>query len=192
MLAVQRIASLRVSRFVTQNLFEQIGRPVDQLGGGASRSWPACEPSRSGMARAHVVGFTTRCPRPGAHRPGRSLLRVDDDGPRHPTDETLVTQRRVRSRLPPPPPSLRLQRLCGRTPRPTQKLPRFRGVLGEGHSRIGTGDGEFQADGGQRAALISVAKFGGSDSPHRECWGFEFHSLRQVESEVAQVPPSSR
>ncbi len=31
-----------------------------------------------------------------------------------------------------PPPSLRLQRLCTRYPRPTQKLPRFRGVLGGG------------------------------------------------------------
>jgi len=36
--------------------------------------------------------------------------------------------------------------------------------LGEGHSRIRTGDGEFRADSGQLVALISVAKFGGSDS----------------------------
>ncbi len=63
-----------------------------------------------------------------------------------------------------PPTSLRLQRLCTRYPRPSQKLPRFRGVLGEGHSRIRTGDSEFRADSGQPVAFISVANFGGSDS----------------------------
>ncbi len=81
-----------------------------------------------------------------------------------------------------PPTSPRLQRLCTRYPRPSQKLPRFRGVLEEGHSRIRTGDGEFRADSGQLVAFISVANFGGSDSlpirPHREYWKFEFHSLR--------------
>ncbi len=76
----------------------------------------------------------------------------------------ISPQRRVRPRLPPPPTSLRLQRLCTRYPRQSQKLPRFRGVLGEGHSRIRTGDGEFRADSGQLVAFISVAKFGGSDS----------------------------
>jgi hypothetical protein len=44
------------------------------------------------------------------------------------------------------------------------KLPRIRGVLGEGHSRIRTGDAEFRTDSGQLVAFISVAKFGGSDS----------------------------
>jgi hypothetical protein len=73
-------------------------------------------------------------------------------------------ERRVRRRLPPPPTSLRLQRPCTRYPRPSQKLPRFRGVLGEAHSRIRTGDGKFRADGGQLVAFISVAKLGGPDS----------------------------
>ena len=36
--------------------------------------------------------------------------------------------------------------------------------MGEGHSRIGTGDGEFRADSGDLVAFVSVAKFGGSDS----------------------------
>ncbi len=81
-----------------------------------------------------------------------------------PVDQGFGLQRRVRSRLPAPPFSPRLQRLCTRYPRPSQKLPRFRGVLGEGHSRIRTGDGKFRADSGQLVAFISVAKFGGSDS----------------------------
>jgi len=52
--------------------------------------------------------------------------------------------------------------------------------LGEGHSRIGTGDGEFLADSGQRVAFVSVAEFGGPDSlPIRTKGNFEFHSLGQ-------------
>jgi hypothetical protein len=81
-----------------------------------------------------------------------------------PVQQGFRAQRRLRLRLPPPPTSLRLQRLFTRHPRPSRKLPRFRGVLGEGHSRIGTGDGEFRADSGQRVAFVSVADFGGPDS----------------------------
>ena len=73
-------------------------------------------------------------------------------------------QRRVRTRLPPPPTSPRLQRLCTRYPRPSQKLPRFRGVLGEGHSRIRTGDCGFRAWKSPQPVFFSVAQLGGSDS----------------------------
>jgi hypothetical protein len=52
-------------------------------------------------------------------------------------------QRPIRSRLVPPPLSLRLQRLRPRYPPPSQKHPCFRGVLGEGHSRFPIGGGAF-------------------------------------------------
>ena len=45
------------------------------------------------------------------------------------------------------------------------ETPALSRVLGEGHSRIGTGDVEFRADRGQLVAFVSVAKFGGPDSP---------------------------
>jgi hypothetical protein len=45
-----------------------------------------------------------------------------------------------------------LRRLRARYPRPSQKLPRSRGVLGEGRSRIRTGDVEFGASSGQLQA----------------------------------------
>ena len=63
-----------------------------------------------------------------------------------------------------PPTSLRLQRPRTRFPRPPQKLPRFRGVLREAHSRIRTGDAELRADSAPLVAFVSVARFGGSDS----------------------------
>ena len=49
-------------------------------------------------------------------------------------------------------------------PPAVQKLPRVRGVLREAHSRIGTGDGTFQANSAALAAFVSVGEFGGSDS----------------------------
>jgi hypothetical protein len=60
-----------------------------------------------------------------------------------------------------PPSSLRLRRLRARYPRPSQKTPRFRGVLGGRRLPIGTGDGDFQADRRHLAAFVSVAGFGG-------------------------------
>ena len=45
------------------------------------------------------------------------------------------------------------------------ETPAFSRGLGEGRSRIRTGDGELRADSGQRIAFVSVARFGGSDSP---------------------------
>src|SRR5262245_50074250 len=51
----------------------------------------------------------------------------------------------------------------------------FAGSWERGHSSIGTGDGEFRADGGQGVAFVSVAKFGGPDSlPIRARGKFEF------------------
>ncbi len=47
---------------------------------------------------------------------------------------------------------------------PPRKPPRIRRILGEGHSRIRTGDGEFRADTGQLVAFVSLAKLAGSDS----------------------------
>ncbi len=109
-------------------------------------------------------GFAFDSPqrRVGLSRTASSNFILTESGDRH-SLQIRQTVLRVRILLAPPA-SLRLQRLCTRYPRPSQKLPRFRGVLGEGHSRIRTGDGEFRADSGQLVAFISVAKFGGSDS----------------------------
>jgi len=74
-------------------------------------------------------------------------------------------QRRVRSRLPPPPFSLRVQRLPVRTPAQPEKSPRFRGVLAAKPSRIRTGDCGFRARKTAPPVFISVAKLGGSVSP---------------------------
>jgi hypothetical protein len=120
---------------------------------------------QAGLVPARELFGQSRLSSPGAWR--RSSSATPRDGPNpaeFPVSSPLSRERRVRTRLPAPPPSLRLRRLCGRTPRPTQKVPRFRGVLGEGRSRIGTGDGEFRADRGRLVAFISVAKFGGPDS----------------------------
>jgi hypothetical protein len=81
-----------------------------------------------------------------------------------PADQGIEPERRVRSRLPPPPSSLGLQRLppCA-WPRP-ENFPRFRGVLAEGPERIRTGESEFRADEAPRVAFLSVANLGGPDS----------------------------
>ena len=48
-----------------------------------------------------------------------------------PCGSGIRAQRRVRDRLHPPPPSLRVRRLPARTPAPPEKSPRFRGVLAD-------------------------------------------------------------
>ena len=71
-------------------------------------------------------------------------------------------QRRVRPRLSPPPPRLRLQRLSPTIQVPFEKFARFRGVLAIGIVRIRTGDGGFRGESVRLRAFISVANSGGS------------------------------
>ncbi len=73
-------------------------------------------------------------------------------------------QRRVRSRLPPPPSSLPLQRLPTRTRAQPEKSPRFRGVLAARLSRIRTGDCGVKAWKPLRPVFVSVGKLVGSVS----------------------------
>ncbi len=74
-------------------------------------------------------------------------------------------QRRVRSRLHPPPFSLRVRRRPARTPAQPEKSPRFRGVLAVEPSCIRTRDCGLRAWKTPRPAFVSVASLGGSDSP---------------------------
>ncbi len=76
----------------------------------------------------------------------------------------ILPQRRVRPRLPPPPPSLLLQRLRAFIQEQIEKFTRFRGVLAVGLSRTRTGDGGIGASKAQQPAFFSVGKLGGSDS----------------------------
>jgi hypothetical protein len=76
----------------------------------------------------------------------------------------IYPQRRVRPRLPPPPLSLRKQRLSSTIRTQTKKFPRFRGVFAVGLIRFRTGDGRFWVESARFAPFISVANSGGSDS----------------------------
>jgi len=73
-------------------------------------------------------------------------------------------QRRVRSSLHPPPPSLLLQRLPAGARAGREKSPRLRGVLGVETWRSRTGDGGLRGWKRRRTAFVSVARLGGSDS----------------------------
>jgi hypothetical protein len=78
-------------------------------------------------------------------------------------EEGVRPQRRVRTRLHPPPSSLLLRRLPARTAARPEKSPRFRGVLAVGPGRIRTGDCGFGAPMTTDFTFVSAARLGGSD-----------------------------
>jgi hypothetical protein len=83
-------------------------------------------------------------------------------------------QRRVRSGLPPPPPSLWVQRLPARIRGWIQKSPRIRGVLAVEFFRFRTRDGLVQRRSEPGGSSVSVGPFSGSVS------GWAYNQMRSA------------
>jgi hypothetical protein len=90
-------------------------------------------------------------------------------------------QRRVRSRLHPPPCSLRLRGRFTRSASPQRKIPPFRGVLDWAPWRLPTGDAEARGSMPPFARSVSVRHPGGPASPeYRYERGRDDYSLEPI------------